>query len=101
MGAEVGVFRRSQPVARGTRDRQADVTDLELTVTDHVSAITGAVRDARLPTNIASVIVMPADRSAWLAGTRAEHGCVLSGLSANTPSWRCRRRLSSRLWTTR
>jgi len=52
----------------------SDVSDLELTITNRITSISGAVRDARgASTDIASVVLIPADRTAWVAGTRGEH----------------------------
>lgn len=52
----------------------SDITDLELTITKRVTSVSGAVRDARGSlSDIASVVLIPADRSAWVAGTRGEH----------------------------
>jgi len=52
----------------------SDVSDVELTITNRVTSVSGAVRDTQgAPSDIASVVLIPADRSAWVAGTRGEH----------------------------
>lgn len=58
----------------------ADVADMVITFTDRVSSIAGTVRvDGTAPLPNATVIMIPADFRAWLAGGAAGRGQVLSG----------------------
>ena len=51
-----------------------DISDLEITVTNRISAIEGAVKNSQNAlTDIASVVVFPADRRLWISGTRGIH----------------------------
>ena len=51
-----------------------DITDLEFRITKRVTAIAGSVTNpGGSPTSAASVVVFPADRAAWLFGTRGIH----------------------------